>query len=131
MEKHGVKLGFMSAFVKAASDALRLVPAVNAVIDGDELVYRDYSDISIAVATPKGLVVPVLRNVDALNFAGIEKVQSASHSLQTHMLIVHCTNPVRPVFVWVHAHILLGGDAASLVLCWSIDVNYLGLEFQW
>lgn len=74
-EKHGVKLGFMSAFVKASSDALRLVPAVNAVIEGDELVYRDYTDISIAVATPKGLVVPVLRNVDALNFAGIEKVQ--------------------------------------------------------
>ena len=73
-EKHGVKLGFMSAFVKASSDALRLVPAVNAVIEGDELVYRDYTDISIAVATPKGLVVPVLRNVDALNFAGIEKV---------------------------------------------------------
>ena len=74
-EKHGVKLGFMSAFVKAASDALHLVPAVNAVIDGDELVYRDYTDISIAVATPKGLVVPVLRNVDALNFAGIEKAR--------------------------------------------------------
>jgi 2-oxoglutarate dehydrogenase E2 component (dihydrolipoamide succinyltransferase) len=74
LEKHGVKLGFMSAVVKASSDALHLVPAVNAVIDGDELVYRDYTDISIAVATPKGLVVPVLRNVDALNFAGIEKV---------------------------------------------------------
>ena len=71
-----MKLGFMSAFVKAASDALHLVPAVNAVIDGDELVYRDYTDISIAVATPKGLVVPVLRNVDALNFAGIEKVHN-------------------------------------------------------
>lgn len=67
----------MSAFVKASSDALHLVPAVNAVIEGDELVYRDYTDISIAVATPKGLVVPVLRNVDALNFAGIEKVRLA------------------------------------------------------
>lgn len=88
LEKHGVKLGFMSAFVKAASDALHLVPAVNAVIDGDELVYRDYTDISIAVATPKGLVVPVLRNVDALNFAGIEKVLSESCcavSLCTHL----------------------------------------------
>ncbi len=88
LEKHGVKLGFMSAFVKAASDALHLVPAVNAVIDGDELVYRDYTDISIAVATPKGLVVPVLRNVDALNFAGIEKVLSQSCcavSLCTHL----------------------------------------------
>lgn len=74
LEKHSVKLGFMSAFVKASSDALHLVPAVNAVIEGDELVYRDYTDISIAVATPKGLVVPVLRNVDVLNFAGVEKV---------------------------------------------------------
>lgn len=73
----------MSAFVKASADALHLVPAVNAVIDGDELVYRDYTDISVAVATPKGLVVPVLRNVDALNFAGIEKVQRMKQLL-TH-----------------------------------------------
>ncbi|KAK9810434.1 hypothetical protein WJX72_010663 [[Myrmecia] bisecta] len=73
LEKHGVKLGFMSAFVKASADALHLVPAVNAVIDGDEIVYRDYTDISIAVATPKGLVVPVLRDVDKLDFAGVER----------------------------------------------------------
>ncbi|GAX81203.1 hypothetical protein CEUSTIGMA_g8635.t1 [Chlamydomonas eustigma] len=73
LEKHGVKLGFMSAFVRAAAEALKEVPAVNAVIDGDEIVYRDYVDISIAVATPKGLVVPVLRNADSLSFAGIEK----------------------------------------------------------
>ena len=81
LEKHSVKLGFMSAFVKASSDALRLVPAVNAVIEGDELVYRDYTDISIAVATPKGLVVPVLRNVDTLNFAGVEKVHTAHSAM--------------------------------------------------
>jgi len=73
LERHGVKLGFMSAFIKAAAEALREVPAVNAVIDGDEIVYRDYVDISIAVATPKGLVVPVLRNADQLSFAGVEK----------------------------------------------------------
>ncbi|KAK9868695.1 hypothetical protein WJX84_000868 [Apatococcus fuscideae] len=77
IEKHGVKLGFMSAFVKAAADALHLVPAVNAVIDGDEIVYRDFTDISIAVATPKGLVVPVLRNADLLGFAGVEKAINA------------------------------------------------------
>ena len=53
----------------------RQVPAVNAVIDADEIVYRDYTDISIAVATPKGLVVPVLRNVDSLSFAEVEKVR--------------------------------------------------------
>lgn len=73
LEKYGVKLGFMSAFVKAASLALSEVPAVNAVIDGDEIVYRDYVDVSIAVATPKGLVVPVLRDADQLDFAGVER----------------------------------------------------------
>lgn len=72
-EKHGVKLGFMSAFVKAAASALQEVPAVNAVIDGSDIIYRDYTDISIAVATPKGLVVPVLRSVDKLSFAEVEK----------------------------------------------------------
>ncbi|KAK9844101.1 hypothetical protein WJX81_004452 [Elliptochloris bilobata] len=77
LETHGVKLGFMSAFVKAAGDALQKVPAVNAVIDGDEIVYRDYTDISIAVATPKGLVVPVLRNADELSFADVEKTINA------------------------------------------------------
>jgi 2-oxoglutarate dehydrogenase E2 component (dihydrolipoamide succinyltransferase) len=76
LEQHGVKLGFMSAFVKAAADALVKVPAVNGVIDGDEIIYRDYTDISIAVATPKGLVVPVLRNVDSLSFAEVEKVRA-------------------------------------------------------
>jgi len=74
LEAHGVKLGFMGAFVKAAADALQRVPAVNGVIDGTDIIYRDYCDISIAVATPKGLVVPVLRNADQLDFAGIERV---------------------------------------------------------
>ncbi|KAL3035881.1 hypothetical protein AAZX31_02G275200 [Glycine max] len=64
VEKHGVKLGLMSGFVK---------PIVNAVIDGDDIIYRDYIDISIAVGTPKGLVVPVIRNADTMNFADIEK----------------------------------------------------------
>lgn len=73
LEKHGVKLGFMSAFVKAAANALEKVPAINGVIDGSDIVYRDYYDISVAVATPKGLVVPVLRNVDQMSFATVEK----------------------------------------------------------
>jgi 2-oxoglutarate dehydrogenase E2 component (dihydrolipoamide succinyltransferase) len=73
LDKYGVKLGFMSAFVKAAALALSEVPAVNAVIDGNEIVYRDYVDVSIAVATPKGLVVPVLRDADQLDFAGVER----------------------------------------------------------
>jgi len=73
LERHGVKLGFMSAFVKASANALALVPSVNGVIEGDYIVYRDYYDISVAVSTPKGLVVPVLRDVDDMSFAGVEK----------------------------------------------------------
>jgi len=73
VKRHGLKLGFMSAFVKASAYALQQNPTVNAVIDGSEIVYRDYIDISVAVATPKGLVVPVLRNVQDMNYADIEK----------------------------------------------------------
>merc|ERR1719402_1027259 len=73
VKKHGIKMGFMSAFVKASAYALTKQPTVNAVIDGQEIVYRDYVDVSVAVATPKGLVVPVLRNVEAMDYADIEK----------------------------------------------------------
>lgn len=72
-EKHGVGLGFMSFFTKAVSVALKEFPAVNASIDGDEIVYHDYVDVSVAVSTERGLVVPILRNADQLSFAGIEK----------------------------------------------------------
>ncbi|KAI3363746.1 hypothetical protein L3Q82_001361 [Scortum barcoo] len=79
LKKHNIKLGFMSAFVKAAAHALTDQPAVNAVIDDTtkEIVYRDYVDISVAVATPKGLVVPVIRNVETMNFTDIEKAINA------------------------------------------------------
>uniref|UniRef100_A0A8C3AEV4 Dihydrolipoyllysine-residue succinyltransferase component of 2-oxoglutarate dehydrogenase complex, mitochondrial n=1 Tax=Cyclopterus lumpus TaxID=8103 RepID=A0A8C3AEV4_CYCLU len=79
LKKHNIKLGFMSAFVKAAAYALTDQPAVNAVIDDatKEIVYRDYVDISVAVSTPKGLVVPVIRNVETMNFADIEKTINA------------------------------------------------------
>lgn len=73
VEKHGVKLGLMSGFVKAAVSGLQNQPIINAVIDGDDIIYRDYVDISIAVGTPKGLVVPVIRNAGNMNFADIEK----------------------------------------------------------
>jgi 2-oxoglutarate dehydrogenase E2 component (dihydrolipoamide succinyltransferase) len=73
VKRHGIKMGFMSAFVKASAYALQQAPTVNAVIDGQEIIYRDYVDISVAVATPKGLVVPVLRNVQEMNYADIEK----------------------------------------------------------
>ncbi len=72
-EQHGVGLGFMSFFAKASAIALGEWPAVNAFIDGDELIYHDYADISIAVSTPRGLTVPVIRNVESLSMADIEK----------------------------------------------------------
>ncbi len=72
-EKHGVNLGFMSFFTKACCYALQEWPAVNAYIDGEEIVYHDYCDISIAVSAPKGLVVPVIRNAESLSMAEIEK----------------------------------------------------------
>ena len=71
-EKYGVSIGFMSFFTKAVSIALDLFPQVNAMIDGDELIYHKYSDIGIAVSAPKGLVVPVLRNTESLSLAQIE-----------------------------------------------------------
>lgn len=71
-KKHDIKLGFMSFFAKAACLALKDVPSVNAKIEGDEIVYHDYVDISVAVSAPNGLVVPVVRNADAMSFAEIE-----------------------------------------------------------
>jgi len=72
-KKHGVKLGFMSFFVKAAVNALRELPAVNAEISGDEIIYKNYYDISVAVSTPQGLVVPVVKDCDVKSMAQIEK----------------------------------------------------------
>ena len=74
LEKFGVKLGFMSFFVKASIDALKLVPQVNAEIRGNDIVYHNYFDIGIAVGGGKGLVVPVLRDADRMSFAEIETV---------------------------------------------------------
>ncbi|MGE7205950.1 2-oxoglutarate dehydrogenase complex dihydrolipoyllysine-residue succinyltransferase [Sphingomonas sp. NPDC019816] len=72
-KKHGVRLGFMGFFVKAATMALKDIPSVNASIEGDEIVYHDYADISVAVSAPNGLVVPVIRDAQDLTVAGIEK----------------------------------------------------------
>lgn len=71
-EVHGANLGFMSFFTKAVTEALKLYPAVNAMIDGEEIVYHEYADIGIAVSAPKGLVVPVLRNAEQMSLAQIE-----------------------------------------------------------
>ena len=72
-ESHGVNLGFMSFFTKACSTALGEWPSVNAYIDGDQIIYHDYADISIAVSTPRGLTVPVMRNVESMSMADVEK----------------------------------------------------------
>jgi 2-oxoglutarate dehydrogenase E2 component (dihydrolipoamide succinyltransferase) len=72
-KKHGVKLGFMSFFVKACIVALKELPAVNGEIDGEDIVYKNYYDIGVAVGTPNGLVVPVVRDADTMSFAGVEK----------------------------------------------------------
>jgi 2-oxoglutarate dehydrogenase E2 component (dihydrolipoamide succinyltransferase) len=72
-EKHGVGLGFMSFFTKAVCEALYHFPAVNAQIQGNEIVFHDYCDIGVAVSTPKGLMVPVVRNAESLSLADIEK----------------------------------------------------------
>ena len=76
-KKHGIRLGFMGFFVKAVALAARDIPAVNASIEGDEIVYHQYLDVSVAVSAPKGLVVPVIRNADVMSFAEIEKAIAA------------------------------------------------------
>jgi 2-oxoglutarate dehydrogenase E2 component (dihydrolipoamide succinyltransferase) len=72
-ERHGIRLGFMSFYVKAVTEALKRYPEVNASIDGDDIVYHNYFDISMAVSTPRGLVTPVLKDCDSLGFADVEK----------------------------------------------------------
>ena len=72
-KEHGVKIGFMSFFVKAAVHALKKFPVLNASVDGNDIVYHGYFDIGIAVGSPRGLVVPILRNADQMSFADIEK----------------------------------------------------------
>jgi len=72
-DKHGAKLGFMSFFVKASVEALKRYPVINAAVDGTDIIYHDYHDIGIAVSSPRGLVVPVVRNCDEKSFAEIEQ----------------------------------------------------------
>jgi 2-oxoglutarate dehydrogenase E2 component (dihydrolipoamide succinyltransferase) len=71
-DKHGVGLGFMSFFTKACCAALKQYPAVNAMIDGNEIVYHNYADVGVAVSTPRGLVVPIIRNAESMGMAAIE-----------------------------------------------------------
>ncbi|MCK3658749.1 dihydrolipoamide succinyltransferase [Pasteurellaceae bacterium Pebbles2] len=88
-KRHGVRLGFMSFYVKAVVEALKRYPEINASIDGDDIVYHNYFDISIAVSTPRGLVTPVLRNCDQLSMAEIEKeIKSLAEKGQNGKLTV-------------------------------------------
>ncbi len=91
--KHGIGLGFMSFFTKAVCFALQEWPAVNAMIDGDNIVYHNYCDISIAVSAPKGLVVPVIRNAESLSMAEIEKkvVELATKAKENKLTIEEMT----------------------------------------
>jgi 2-oxoglutarate dehydrogenase E2 component (dihydrolipoamide succinyltransferase) len=73
-KEHGIRLGFMSFFVKAVIEALKRFPAVNGSIDGNDIIYHGYYDIGIAVASPRGLVVPIMRDADQMSFAEIEKI---------------------------------------------------------
>ena len=75
-KRHDIRLGFMSFYVKAVTEALKRFPAVNASIDGDDIVYHNFFDMSIAVSTPRGLVTPVLRDCDKMSCAEIEKEYS-------------------------------------------------------
>ncbi|MFT7817400.1 dihydrolipoyllysine-residue succinyltransferase component of 2-oxoglutarate dehydrogenase complex, mitochondrial [Arapaima gigas] len=124
LKKHGIKLGFMSAFVKAAAHALADQPAVNAVIDDTtkEIVYRDYVDISVAVATPKGLVVPVIRGVEGMNFADIERTINELGEkvtrFQTHPPLPPLQVEIRPMMyvALTYDHRLIDGREAVTFL---------------
>ena len=125
-KEHGVRLGFMSFFVKASVHALKKFPIVNASVDGNDIVYHGYFDIGIAVASPRGLVVPIIRNADQLSLAdiektiadfgkraqdgklGIEELTGGTFSISNggvfgSMLSTPIINPPQSAILWVHA----------------------------
>jgi 2-oxoglutarate dehydrogenase E2 component (dihydrolipoamide succinyltransferase) len=102
-KEHGVKMGFMSFFVKAAVAALKKYPVLNASIDGNDVVYHGYFDIGIAVGSPRGLVVPILRNVDQMNIAEIEKKIGEFGGVFGSMLSTPIINPPQSAILGVHA----------------------------
>jgi 2-oxoglutarate dehydrogenase E2 component (dihydrolipoamide succinyltransferase) len=88
-EKHGIGLGFMSFFTKAVTEALQIVPGINAQIDKDEIVYFNYADIGIAVSSPKGLMVPVIRNAEKMSLAEIElKIKELADKARTNKITI-------------------------------------------
>ena len=112
-KKHGVKLGFMSFFVKAAVEALKRFPVVNASVDGNDIVYHEYYDIGVAVSTERGLMVPVLRDADLQSFADIEKnigefatqrARRQDHHRRAHRRHLHHHQRRHVRLAAVHAH---------------------------
>src|SRR5207344_1430479 len=107
-KEHGVKIGFMSFFVKAAVHALKKYPVLNASVDGNDIVYHGYFDVGIAVGSPRGLVVPILRNADQMSFADIEKKTGGTFSISNggvfgSMLSTPIINPPQSAILGVHA----------------------------
>ena len=150
-EKHKVKLGFMSFFVRAAAAALRQFPVVNAAVDGADIVYHEYADIGVAVGTPRGLVVPILRNAESMSFAGIEsaiadfgaRAQTGALSLDEisggtftitnggvfgSMLSTPIINPPQSAILGVHATreraVVAGGEVVAR------PMNFLALSYD-
>ena len=150
-EKHKVKLGFMSFFVRAAASALRQFPVVNAAVDGGDIVYHEYADIGVAVGTPRGLVVPILRNAESMSFAGIEsaiadfgaRAQTGALSLDEisggtftitnggvfgSMLSTPIINPPQSAILGVHATreraVVSGGEVVAR------PMNFLALSYD-
>lgn len=114
LKNQGVKLGFMSAFAKACCLALKEIPAANASIEGEEIVYRDYVDLSVAVATPKGLVTPVVRNCEGMSFVDIEKeIASLGKKVRLFFLLFSfCAGRVTPLMrAWTWSGSQRGGLA--------------------
>src|SRR5690606_15371881 len=107
-QRYGVRLGFMSFFVKAVIDALKLIPQLNAEIDGDDIVYKNYYDIGVAVSAKKGLVVPVIKDPDGLSFAEPEELQGGTFTISNggvfgSLLSTPIVNPPQSGVLGMHA----------------------------
>jgi len=128
LKNHDVKLGFMSAFARACVLALKEIPAANASIEGDSIVYRDYVDLSVAVATPKGLVTPVVRNAEVMNFVDVEKeIAALGKKARDGKLTIEdmaggsFTMCVHPVIIPVlSASLTAPGSAVQTVACSAV-----------
>ena len=118
-KRHGIRLGFMSFYIKAVTEALKRFPEVNASIDGDDIVYHNYFDISIAVSTPRGLVTPVLRDTDTMNLAEIEK---AVRELGVEVAAELCTQLLAFGCKSLHFYTMNTAEA-TVKVCQNLDLG--------